>query len=1048
MTLSFKDITNDPRMEPLFSDQDRPCVFQMWFLEFKTEKEIRYDFLFARLIPHHTSNNGVFVSNPFSCNSEPQATAKIFSVSYYLTSSKTKNFFEDLFSGFSLEKINQKYLFRFLNKDEKTEFFKTCFLSNQNLIFSNVYFCLNRSNFTNNRNFSGPLEEGGSVCASVWLNERFSIVRNWDAHLYVEILKRLADETGINFNERKNLSRLCSLEFCTFPSINLFEQQLFSVNWYSDGISLSYIPSVKQLPKKYLFSFTVFNGQNITNSWIAIAQINFKGHYEAFIHLTKQELDLIDGYDIKLYTQKGSDSFFTLAFHQQLALIKEVAFEINANSGDSAVLQSSWLEKTLSKKYRADIEKVQTVGGRTRLSNTLNFRKCDHWSVSNREFKNYLLNNFPKSSEGKFFPRIKDRSTSRLEFVRWFKKVFSEFDNCQVYLFDPFFDHAGLYLLALSSVSSSSYQVYTRLEDKKIDKPNRIETIKRTYEKIKKLLPQTLNLTINGLPSHYLHDRYILFLNKKTGLIKGFQLSNSLEKQSDRHPLLVTPIPQDILFDVWRYSRQLITSEKCKEIFNSLEQEKESLNLTIFDRKNFGKLCAEVYEAPCLQELSGLKLMEKMSELGLYDSESSRFVNFTKIVDVLNSFRSKDTRLLAKWDLYADLLANIPFDFAQKRSLSDETIEFLSYVLKDQLAKAQVHTELKEKVSGGVFSLTKEDLFMHCKHRPFIHGPKPENIDWSEFYSITLLGLNSFSKLLQIFDDCTLPNTLKSQRLFECAYWITSNLIHSLPMDFEKAKLLLSCKNNWLKSIGYSSIAYFAEHNFCQKKLEVFFSQIPLSEVFACLLWGVLYFGGPSAKTEKFEYYLQKLLEMLPTNEISDGTSDSYLGFFMNPVRKEWWFFREVLLPAMAKKKINETKVLDCVMERFVSELKDSSQVSSLFRDDCSILLEVVNLLVKADQLTQEKWIRQIEEILGSNERVVSKPLIRNCKYSDWNNSMNSLMQIFIFLKLLSIRLDRSGCELSKLIYEMQSRAKSWVKLRPSNEWSMFSNEFREMLDV
>ena len=1047
MALSFDNIINDPKMDALFSEKDLPCVFQMWFLECKAEKSLRYDFLYARLIPYHTSKNIVFVSNPSSCYSDSQITAKSFSVSYYLTSSKTTNFFKDLFTGLSLGELNQKYLFSLLGNKTKTEFLKTWFVNSRDLTYSNVYFCLNRSDFTNNKNLSGPLDDGGGVCASVWINERFNIVKNWNANLYREILKHLSNETGVNFKEVKNWVRLCSFEFFSFPSINQFEQQLFNVRWCNKGISLTYIPDTERVTKNYLFSFTVFNGQNEINSWIENPKMDAEGRWVSFIRLTEEEIDLIDGYDIKVYTQNTQNSSFTLLFHQQLPFIKEVTFTISTNSGDSLVLKNSWLEKTLPKRYGEDVRKVQTITRVTNLVNSVNIRKFDNWNIPNQEFKKYLLQTFPEPSKGKFFPRIKNRITSRLEFVKWFKKIFFDFKHCQVFLFDPFFDFAGFYLLALSSVPSSTYQVYTRLEgDKKGDKQFKTEKIKRVYEKIKKAIPHPLNLTIYGLPSHLLHDRYILFLDKETGAISGFQLSNSLEKQSEKHPLLVTPIPQDIILDLLYYSNQLINSEKCIEIFNPSKHEANLSDLTIFDREGFGKLCAEIYNSPCLKELTGHKLMMKMVELNLYNQESVHFGEHDKVVNFLDSFSSASTKLLAKWDLYADLLAHIPFSRVKELCISRETIDFLINTLKQQLQKNQTPSLLGEQVSGGTFSLTEEELFMHCKIRPCFYRTKPECVTWSEFYSIALIGLNSFDDLLQIFDNSGSPKTLNAQRLYECAYKIIDKLTFSYPMNFERVKSLLKRNNNWLKSIGYSRIADFCERNLNSKELEDFFNEIPLNSVIACLVWCVLYFWDPKQKTVTFKYFSKKLISSLPENGFNNGENEIYLRFFMKPSFNDWWPFKEILLPAIKEGKLSESKVLNCVMDRLLTEFKNQSLVSSLFRNECSVLPDVVDLLVNTDRSRLEEWIKHIREILREKENVISKPLSRNCNYHDWNNAMNSLFQIFILMNVLSAKLAELGEKSSDQIYEIQSHAKFWVKHRPVNEWSIFNSELLKII--
>ena len=56
------------------------------------------------------------------------------------------------------------------------------------------------------------------------------------------------------------------------------------------------------------------------------------------------------------------------------------------------------------------------------------------------------------------------------------------------------------------------------------------------------------------------HDRYILLTDASGVAYKGFHLSNSIQGATRNEPLLVTPIPKDILPDVLDYVEGLIDS--------------------------------------------------------------------------------------------------------------------------------------------------------------------------------------------------------------------------------------------------------------------------------------------------------------------------------------------------------------------------------------------------------------------------------------------------------------------------------------------------------
>jgi hypothetical protein len=49
------------------------------------------------------------------------------------------------------------------------------------------------------------------------------------------------------------------------------------------------------------------------------------------------------------------------------------------------------------------------------------------------------------------------------------------------------------------------------------------------------------------------HDRYVLVFSTDGGLKKGYHLSNSIQGATKKSPLLVTPIPTDVLERVGAY---------------------------------------------------------------------------------------------------------------------------------------------------------------------------------------------------------------------------------------------------------------------------------------------------------------------------------------------------------------------------------------------------------------------------------------------------------------------------------------------------------------
>ncbi|ESJ72100.1 hypothetical protein CFSAN001081_04288, partial [Salmonella enterica subsp. enterica serovar London str. CFSAN001081] len=67
-----------------------------------------------------------------------------------------------------------------------------------------------------------------------------------------------------------------------------------------------------------------------------------------------------------------------------------------------------------------------------------------------------------------------------------------------------------------------------------------------------------LKLRIYGMKEGRLHDRYILIMRRNGLPVTGFNLSNSFQKAAENHPLLITPIPSDVLLQVEEYMSSLL----------------------------------------------------------------------------------------------------------------------------------------------------------------------------------------------------------------------------------------------------------------------------------------------------------------------------------------------------------------------------------------------------------------------------------------------------------------------------------------------------------
>ncbi len=1040
MSLTFDDIVNNPRMERLFSSSTLPCVMQFWFLELRINNERQYRFLYGRLLPYHHINNSFFINNSKTIQSTQGITAKLFSIIYFIDSSKAEYICRDLFDGINLDLINKQYQLQKLNKRKAFDFLTDLKIDTNALVFSNVYFCLNKYCYDRDA-VSGPCGEEGCFCASVWPKDRSLLFDQLDSCSFYNLIKELSKETGISFkSENSNIVRLGSFEFLTFPSLNDFEEILLDTAWNKEGVVLSYISNKKIFEGEYYFVLTLVNDGKLFDSFIKKAKKEQDGKFVCRFLLSQNQIDLTDGCDIKLYYKTLKNKIAKLVCHKQIPYIKEINLVMNAMTGSSTIMLSDWIDKKVPNFLKDRAKSVQTISRNVTYSNLIDIRDTDDWSVLNRNFKKFINQTFPIPSEGKFFPRISECKTSRLDFVNWFKTICAQHKNCVVYLFDPYFDVSGFYLLEISAQSDSEYHIFTCLNPNESDtKENRINKIKTCFLKTKNLIPHNLHITIDVLPSHSLHDRYLLFqsINKETF---GFHLSNSLDKQSENYPFLITPIPNDVLLSLCQYIDHLLESKRSTQQFNTdAERIDTGENLSVFDKKGVGNLLSEIFHIPELSLLSGQSLKVKLVNLGLCDQEF-QFTNTELILSYVHQFVVKK-ELASKWLVYAEILSQIPkaTDWLLKQKLGPDSIAFLTQFINKKLKEDSNGWLPEERVSGGLYNSSLDDMYRSCKAFPIMTKvTKPKLIGWAEYYSIRLIWTDSPGRLLDLFDNQTPPNSLKTHQLFECVSNLAFQSMVSHPFDFNLARLLVSSQRSWLKVIGYSGIVWFSQRFFGRFQLDNFFQSLSIKNGIDCLIWCSLYFRYPLSQCNKFEYFASRLIDKIPDY----GRSEYYLDYLLK-VQSAWWIFGDLLIPAVAVGKLDKSLVTDLMLNKWLVELKEDSE-SSLYKSDIKVLQNLIELFISSDQNKQVLWLGELEKIVKAKERVISRPLSRHCSYDEWSNSMNTIMKVGIFVRLVILRLNFLKKEVPLTFLGLEKRIDFLVSLRANSEWSL--NQFDEEL--
>ena len=209
----------------------------------------------------------------------------------------------------------------------------------------------------------------------------------------------------------------------------------------------------------------------------------------------------------------------------------------------------------------------------------------DPWRSASQKMRDLTLSLFPPRSGARFFSKGLDPSTGLLSFAEWLKSLTMDEGLGCLFIVDPYFDTAGIELVATAKVANAKYVVLTNSEVRSNDdgpeRETRAERLKRSCHTNYPYL-STIDFKLYDLQrvasekkqNPVFHDRYIFAFNGQNELAGGYHLSNSIQGATKKAPMLVTPIPTDVLGTVWHYIDDLMGTKLPDRSENQVRVEK------------------------------------------------------------------------------------------------------------------------------------------------------------------------------------------------------------------------------------------------------------------------------------------------------------------------------------------------------------------------------------------------------------------------------------------------------------------------------------------
>lgn len=1077
MSYQLSDLIEDSRLQRLFLLKSKPCALQLWILQIKKDDLVENRIVYGRLVPYSFFNNSWSFSDKDTSQSIHNFRASVTQLNLYIDSSLCSDLFRMICTGQSINTISEALNLKIPKKLSKQ--YGNTILINKNPIFRPVIYLVNRDSYLSNLLLS-PHGSAGALSAAVSNNGKsllFYFNDSYSRDLASIVLKRLKEDTGMDFGGI-DIHRLGEIEFLVFPTLDDKEKNLLTIERTKyKGLSIKFNSS--QLPNFDTFQFHLIceNNNQVYFSKIVLAQSMGNGIFEYYFDLDEKIFKITDATKIDIFGFKENDfGEGYLCCSWRITYLKEINLRMQVIRNQSNSVKFDWLEKTVNSKQRDRLEAVLAPSKNADISESrIKEEVIDRWVEENQNLKSIFQKlNPPKSSARFFLQWGKSDGEGRLQFVEWFKELIAKHNSKHIAIFDPYFEDVGLGLLTLYASSNAEYSIFRSLP--KLSDPNTpkrrktdnvikigVDNLIANCEQNRKIL-QKKKIKIYGLKDGYLHDRYILVMNDNGLPIEGYHLSNSFQKATENYPLLITPIPTDVLYKTNQYTFDLL-----KRLNNSSDLEDDSSPITmLFDSKNIsthtknyepldflnnelaGKILNVWLKQPGLKGLSGDNLIKKINELGLIKNESLHDLPDEGLFLCLTEMDGELADFMETWKIIGEILARtITGDSnLEKLKFESEFLLFLSKFLLSSFQRNHLNDDSELSVIDPIYfrktlvELTQSSIWV----RHFFQSTKYSALTWAEFYTIKYLWQYEPKLLIDIAEK-ELVTDFNSTNIVELSLLgqIVSEI--SLSLEFhsvseENLKVLMASKIALFNWLGWNALEQAILSSSDLTTISDKLSNFKYIEKLHFLAWIL---NRNSEKTNYSDAYKKILDELWKTfpEQIPYDDLVTFIDVAMGHMQKlTWsgmWLFKDIIQPLLANKRISFNDASCIWLKDFIEIFKlEEPKQSLIFNSERegNLINICAYLWANSSSSFQLSSLNNIKIILVNQQRIIQQPLASTSNWSRWNDALTVSMWISAFVKLSSYYLNQLGIKDNEELDTLLKLSYSLAMIRPLEEWN------------
>jgi len=1079
MTPVLDDLLNDGRLARLFSKYTRHCALQLWILQIKSEQSIENRVVYARLLPYSYSSASWSSTEDDNFDTFGKVEAQVIRLNLYLKSDYCVDLLRQLSVGRTISEISEELKFG-LSEQLKARFGATA-LTAINLVYRPVAYLLNRD--ANDRGSpSSPHGGAGAFSASITQTDKgalFRLDQNYDVALTASVVKHLNADTGLDFGGA-DTARFGDIELLVFPALDDLERPLLSVSWTDTPRTLVARFNPIQVPhfSGFQFRLSISNDGQIAYSGLAIAECNAEGVFECKFDLSDQLRARTDSTELEIFGFHGDHCRAgTLCCRWRIGYIRELHLQGHVAPPGAHPVKFDWLEKTTRPSMSARVKAALTIDrGNLGFTNRIGGREADPWVPANRDLKSLFERLHPPKSEGRFFLRWSQHDgEGRLQFVEWFRALLEKYQQHQMVIFDPYFESVGLGLVLLCAAPKADYIVFTSLPKPskegeatpgESDKPtpDRINNLVANCIQNSKLL-KNIKLRIYGMKDGRLHDRYILIIGPDNLPAAGFNLSNSFQKAAENYPLLVTPIPADILLDVEQYKSGLVQEAQVAQ--SESETENPSMRLLFdstaapsaprryeplrfFDKTQAGNVLSLWTGEPSLRGLSGDPLKERMAALDLLKNDSLALSETEGLRNCLEQQGGNFSDFTATWEVLGEVLAHSHNEDSHFTKLESEHsfLEFLARFLEASFNRA--HDEANKElavVDPLFFREPVETLLNSPYHLDHLFPPtKYAALTWPEYFTIKFLWKYTPDALLAIIEAQMAGVRMEPQSPDVMRLSLLSQIVSeiSLSVQFnitegQRNRLICSC-NGLLQWMGLKAIEMQLQKPGGLATVLQLITTFTYPERVRALGWMVHHVAGIPEKALIYNGLVTSLHETLPPTIPADHLRrlvDSMRGHMRQLAWTEPWLFQDVVFPLLQNGRANNDDACEIWFQELAGLLVPGPRQQPIHFDlarEGQTTKITARIFAYSSPECQQASLKSMQAILKRQKQIVQQPLASTSDWTRWDSALTVSLWILAFSKWGEYYL-RQRCMTDSELERLSRDARMLAMVRQMNEW-------------